>query len=35
MTYDLVIKNGLVIDPKNKIQETKDIGISSGKIRAI
>ncbi|MBL06413.1 MAG: amidohydrolase/deacetylase family metallohydrolase [Chloroflexi bacterium] len=35
MTFDLVIKNGLVIDPKNKIQEKKDIGISSGKIRAI
>jgi len=35
MTYDLVIKNGVVLDPKNNIHDKKDIGINSGKITSI
>ena len=35
MTYDLVIKNGTVLDPKTKLYGKKDIGIVSGKIRSI
>lgn len=32
---DLVIKNGFVIDPKNRIYAKLNIGISAGKIRAV
>ena len=35
MTYDLVIKNGTVLDPKTKLYEKKDIGIASGKIKKV
>lgn len=31
-TYDILIKNGTVIDPKNNIHEVLDIGIKAGKI---
>lgn len=30
--YDILIKNGTVIDPKNNIQEVLDIAVKSGKI---
>ena len=33
--YDLLLKNGHVIDPKSKISERRDIAISGGKIAAI
>ncbi len=33
--YDLLIKNGKVIDPANKIDDRRDIGINNGKIAAI
>ncbi|PGH39470.1 MAG: amidohydrolase/deacetylase family metallohydrolase [Candidatus Nephrothrix sp. EaCA] len=33
--YDLVIKGGRVIDPKNKINEAMDIAIRDGKIEAV
>ena len=32
VTYDLVIKNGTVIDPSQKICEKKDIAVAGGKI---
>ena len=35
MTYDLVIKNGTVIDPSQKICEKKDIAVAGGKIVAV
>ena len=35
MTYDLVIKNGTVIDPSQGIHAKKDIAIAGGKIVAI
>ena len=35
MTYDLVIKNGTVIDPAQGIHAKKDIAIAGGKIAAI
>ena len=35
MTYDLVIKNGTVIDPSQKICEKKDIAVAGGKITAV
>ena len=35
MTYDLVIKNGTVIDPSQKICEQKDIAVAGGKIAAV
>ena len=35
MVFDLVIKNGTVIDPIIGLKAKKDIGIASGKIRAI
>ena len=35
MTYDLVIKNGTVIDPYQKICEKKDIAVAGGKIAAV
>ena len=35
MTYDLVIKNGTVIDPAQGIHARKDIAIAAGKIAAI
>ena len=35
MTYDLVIKNGTVLDPKTKLYGKKDIGIASGKIKKV
>jgi dihydroorotase len=31
-SYDLLIKGGMVIDPKNKINSVKDIAIKNGKI---
>ena len=33
--YDLLIKNGLVIDPKNQIDSILDVAISNGKIAKI
>ncbi|MDQ3652307.1 MAG: amidohydrolase/deacetylase family metallohydrolase [Acidobacteriota bacterium] len=33
--YDLLLKNGHVIDPKNRISERRDIAISGGKIAAV
>src|SRR5215468_2255469 len=33
--YDLLLKNGHVIDPKNKINETRDVAISKGLIAAV
>ena len=35
MTYDLVIKNGTVIDPSQKTCEKKDIAVAGGKIAAV
>jgi dihydroorotase len=35
MTYDLVIKNGTVIDPAQGIHDKKDIAIAGGKIVAV
>ena len=34
-TYNIVIKNGHVIDPKNGIDEIIDIAISNGKIARV
>ena len=34
-SYDIVIRNGHVIDPKNSIDAVMDIGIRSGKIAAV
>src|SRR5262245_30457574 len=33
--YDLLIKNGHVIDPKNSINERRDVAIAAGKITAV
>ncbi len=33
--YDLVLKNGTVIDPKNNLNERRDVAIASGKIAAV
>ena len=33
--YDLLIKNGHVIDPKNNIDAIKDIAIANGKIAKV
>ncbi len=33
--YDLLLKGGHVIDPKNKISAVRDVGISGGKIAAV
>lgn len=33
--YDLLLKNGHVIDPKNKISERRDVAVSDGKIAAV
>ncbi|HEY9430594.1 MAG TPA: amidohydrolase/deacetylase family metallohydrolase [Blastocatellia bacterium] len=33
--YDLLLKNGHVIDPKNNIDETRDVAISKGLIAAV
>src|SRR3982751_3905565 len=33
--YDLLIKNGHVIDPKNNIDAVKDIAIANGKIAKV
>ncbi|MEC8931392.1 MAG: amidohydrolase/deacetylase family metallohydrolase, partial [Candidatus Latescibacterota bacterium] len=35
MNYDLLLKGGHVIDPKNSIDETRDVAISKGKIAAV
>ena len=35
MTWDLVIKNGTVIDPSQGLHAKRDIAISGGKIRAV
>lgn len=35
LQYDLVLKNGLVIDPINHIHDRRDIGIIDGKIAAV
>ncbi len=35
MVFDLVLKNGHVIDPKNGIDEARDVGITGGKIAAV
>lgn len=32
MNFDLLIKNGMVVDPARKVQEIGDIGIKNGKI---
>lgn len=34
-TYSIVIKGGLVIDPKNGINEIMDIAIQDGKIASV
>src|SRR6185295_11381931 len=33
--YDLLLKGGHVIDPKNRISEARDVAISGGKIVAV
>ena len=33
--FDLLLKGGHVIDPKNQINEIRDVGISAGKIAAV
>ncbi len=33
--YDIVLKNGLVVDPISKLNEVKDIGLKDGKIAII
>lgn len=33
--YDLLLKNGYVIDPKSKISEQRDVAVSGGKIAAV
>jgi len=35
MTFDLILKQGLVVDPANKIHEVMDIGIRNDKIAAV
>ena len=35
MTYDLVIKNGTVIDPAQGIRDQRDVAISGGRIAAV
>ena len=35
MTYDLVIKNGTIIDPAQNVHAKKDIAVAGGKIAAI
>ena len=35
MTWDLVIKNGTVIDPSQGLHAKRDIAIAGGKIRAV
>ena len=35
MTYDLVIKGGTVVDPSQGLHETRDVGLSAGKVAAI
>ena len=35
MTYDLTLKGGHVIDPKNQIDGIMDVGIKDRKIRAV
>ena len=35
MVFDIVLKGGHVIDPKNGIDEAKDVGIQGGKIAAV
>ena len=35
MTWDLVIKNGTVIDPTQSLRAKRDIAIAGGKIRAV
>ncbi len=35
MTYDLVIKNGTVVDPSQGIHAKRDIAVAGGKIRAV
>lgn len=35
MTYDIVIKNGTVIDPSQGLHAKKDIAVAGGKIRAV
>ena len=34
-TYNIVIKDGRVIDPKNNINEVMDVAISNGKIALV
>ena len=34
-TYDLLLKNGTVIDPKNNLNARRDVAISGGKIAAV
>jgi len=34
-TYDLLLKNGTVIDPKNNLNVRRDVAISGGKIAAV
>ncbi|MBT6628766.1 MAG: amidohydrolase/deacetylase family metallohydrolase, partial [Gemmatimonadetes bacterium] len=35
MNYDLLLKGGHVIDPKNSVDEAQDVAISKGKIAAV
>jgi dihydroorotase len=34
-TYDILIKGGTVIDPKNKIHARRDVAIKDGRIAAV
>jgi dihydroorotase len=34
-TYDLLLKGGTVIDPKNRINASMDVAISDGKIARV
>ena len=35
MTFDLIIKNGRIIDPAQKLDQVLDVGVKNGKITAL
>ena len=35
MEYDLLVKNGLVVDPSQRIEDIRDLAISQGKVIAV
>lgn len=35
MTYDIILRNGHVIDPKSCLDETADVAIAEGRIAAV